>query len=116
MYGEPGALVATLDGPTRVAVRQALEEPGITVESGKIERELPRFVTDPQTLVRTGSLFPGSRPAARHTAHNVPGKLAPTPPGMRTPPCATATWRSSSSPSWTGPETAEAAPPGARRR
>lgn len=74
VYGEPGALVATLDEPTRVAVRQALES-GITVESGKIERELPRFVTDPQTLVRTGSeLLDLARQLA--TPHNVPGKLA----------------------------------------
>lgn len=74
VYGEPGALVATLDEPTRVAVRQALES-GITVESGKIERELPRLVTDPQTLVRTGSeLLELARQLA--TPHNVPGKLA----------------------------------------
>ncbi|MCU0291909.1 MAG: HEAT repeat domain-containing protein [Thermoanaerobaculaceae bacterium] len=74
VYGEPEVLVATLDEPTRVAVRQALES-GITVEGGRIERELSRAVPDPRVLVRTGKelLDLAVRLA---TPHSVPGKLA----------------------------------------
>lgn len=74
VHGEPEVLVATLDEPTRAAVRQALEA-GVTVEGGRIECELSPAVPDPRTLVRTGHELLGlARRLA--TPHNVPGKLA----------------------------------------
>lgn len=74
VYGQREVLVAVLDTPTRTAVRQALAA-GTTVENGRILRELPGLVTDPQVLVGTGrELLALARALA--TPRNVAGKLA----------------------------------------